>query len=210
MQADTLTVTAKKALLALPPTLAGRIRYIPALPALRDQLFQRIPMGTVIKFHCLYPTPFWREQGLSGQVVSDSGPVRITFDNSPQGGNPGILLGFVEGDDARYWAQQSVEERKGAIFSCLVCYFGEQAQMPEEYFEQNWAEEEYSRGCYAGYMPTGVWTSLGQFLSEPVGHLHWAGTETATVWNGYMDGAIQSGERAAQEILNLLKTSEKK
>jgi monoamine oxidase len=203
VQAETLTVTANKAIVALPPTLAGRIRYVPALPALRDQLFQRIPMGTVIKFHCRYPTPFWREQGLSGQVVSDSGPVRITFDNSPEAGIPGMLLGFVEGNEGRYWAQQSAEKRKEAIVSCLVRYFGKQALSPEEYLEQNWAEEEYSRGCYAGYMPTGVWTSLGQFLREPVGHLHWAGTETATVWNGYMDGAIQSGERVACEILDL-------
>ncbi len=47
----------------------------------------------------------------------------------------------------------------------------------------------------------GTWTQLGPALRAPVGRVHWAGTETATVWCGYMDGAVQSGERAAAEIL---------
>ena len=103
------------------------------------------------------------------------------------------------------WGRRSVEERRAAVLNCLVQYFGEKASQPYAYVEQNWAEEEYSRGCYAGYMPTGVWTMYGEALREPIGRLHWAGTETATVWNGYMDGAVQSGERAANEVLAALK-----
>ncbi|HEV8167317.1 MAG TPA: FAD-dependent oxidoreductase, partial [Actinomycetota bacterium] len=61
--------------------------------------------------------------------------------------------------------------------------------------------EEHSGGCYAGFFPPGVWTSYGTALRAPVGRLHWAGTETATVWTGYMDGAARSGERAAAEVL---------
>ncbi|HLY32828.1 MAG TPA: FAD-dependent oxidoreductase, partial [Ktedonobacterales bacterium] len=60
-----------------------------------------------------------------------------------------------------------------------------------------------ARGCYAGYMPPGVWTTYGHVLRAPIGRLHWAGTETATEWNGYMDGALQSGERAAHEVITL-------
>ena len=90
------------------------------------------------------------------------------------------------------------------MLDCLVRYFGEQASQPLDYIEQSWAEEEYTRGCYAGYMPPGVWSMYGPALRAPVGRIHWAGTETATVWNGYMEGAVQSGERAAAEILNSL------
>jgi monoamine oxidase len=204
VESDTLTVVAQQAIVAIPPTLAGRLRYRPPLPALRDQLTQRMPMGTVIKVHCLYETPFWRDDGLSGQVTSNDGIVRITFDNSPESGTPGVILSFIEGDEGRVWGQKSIDERRAAVLKCLVRYFGEKAGRPYEYVEQNWAEEEYTRGCYAGYMPTGVWSLYGQALRLPIGRLHWAATETATVWNGYMDGAIQSGERAAAEVLAAL------
>lgn len=191
---------AERVIVAIPPTLAGRLRYNPPLPGFRDQFTQRIPMGTVIKVQCLYPAPFWRARALSGQAISDSGAVRITFDNSPEQGTPGILLGFVEGDEGRFWGRQSPQARRAAVLESLVRYFGEDANSPLEYVEYSWAEEEYSRGCYAGYMPPGVWTAYGEALREPIGRIHWAGTETATVWNGYMDGALQSGERAAAEV----------
>ncbi|HEU5439017.1 MAG TPA: flavin monoamine oxidase family protein [Ktedonobacterales bacterium] len=201
---DTVSVTAERAIIAIPPPLAGRLRYAPALPGYRDQLTQRMPMGSVYKVHCLYDAPFWREEGLTGQVSSDSGPVRITFDNSPPAGTPGVLLGFIEGDEARYWGRRPMEERRAAALACFGRYFGERAAAPQEYVEYSWAEEEFSRGCYAAYMPTGVWTAYGEALREPIGRIHWAGTETATIWNGYMDGAVQSGERAAAEVLAAL------
>lgn len=199
---DALSVTARRAIIAIPPALAGRLRYRPALPGYRDQLMQRMPMGTVIKVHCLYDTPFWRDEGLSGQVVSDEGIIRITYDNSPESGRPGVLLTFIEGDAARTWGRRSLEERRATVLECLARYFGEKAGRPYEYLEQDWAEEEYTRGCYAGVMLPGAWTEYGEALRAPLGRLHWAGTETATVWNGYMDGAIQSGERAAAEVLS--------
>jgi monoamine oxidase len=161
-------------------------------------------MGSVIKVHCLYDRPFWREQGLSGQATSDTGPVGTTFDNSPHDGHCGVLVGFVEGDEARRLMRATLDDRYAAVIADLVRYFGPQAAAPRAYKERSWAEEEYTRGCYAGYMPPGVWTAYGEELRRPVGRLHWAGTETATVWNGYMDGAVSSGERAADEVLAAL------
>lgn len=204
VESEAMIVAAQQAIVAIPPALAGRLRYSPPLPALRDQLTQRMPMGTVIKVHCLYETPFWRDDGLTGQVTSDTGIIRITFDNSPESGTPGVLLSFIEGDEGRKWGQKSMDERRAAVLECLVHYFGEKAGQPYEYVEQNWADEAYSRGGYAGYMPPGVWSSYGRVLRLPIGRLHWAGTETATIWNGYMDGAVQSGGRAAAEVLAAL------
>ncbi len=204
IESDAVTLTCDRVIVALPPTLAGRLRYRPALPGLRDQLTQRMPMGTVIKVHCVYPTPFWRDEGLTGQASSDTGAVRVTFDNSPPDVRRGVLLGFIEGDEGRLWGQRSLEERRRAVLESLVRYFGEQAGQPQDYIEQSWAEEEYTRGCYAGYMPPGVWSMYGTALRTPNGRIHWAGTETATVWNGYMEGAVQSGERAAAEVLAAL------
>lgn len=201
---DAGLVTTQRAIIAIPPTLAGRIRYAPALPGYRDQLTQRMPMGTVIKVLCVYPDAFWRRDGLTGQVSSDAGAIRITFDISPDGGAPGILVGFIEGDEGRRWGRATADDRRAAALASLTSYFGDQAAQPLRYVEQAWAEEEWSRGCYAGYMPPGVWTTYGEALRAPIGPLHWAGTETATEWMGYMEGAVQSGERVAAEALAAL------
>jgi monoamine oxidase len=196
-----LTVRARRAIVAIPPTLAGRIAYDPPLPARRDQLTQRMPQGTVIKTMAIYERPFWREEGLSGQATSDAGPARVVFDNSPPDGSPGVLLGFLEGRLARQWGARPAAERRAAVLAGHARLFGEQAARPERFIERIWAEEEWTRGCYGCLMTTGGWTEYGRALRAPIGPIHWAGAETATVWNGYMDGAVQSGERAAAEIL---------
>jgi monoamine oxidase len=197
-----LAVRARRAIVAIPPTLAGRIAYDPPLPARRDQLTQRMPQGTVIKTMAIYEQPFWREEGLSGQATSDAGPARVVFDNSPPDGSPGVLLGFLEGRLARQWGARAATERRAAILAGHARLFGERAARPERFVERVWADEEWTRGCYGCLMTTGGWTEYGRALRAPIGPLHWAGAETATVWNGYMDGAVQSGERAAAEVLS--------
>lgn len=198
---DELAVRARRAIAAVPPTLAGRISYDPPLPALRDQLTQRMPQGSVIKTMAIYEEPFWRREGLSGQATSDLGPARVLFDNSPPDGSPGVLLGFLEGRFARQWATRPTAERREAILAGHARLLGPRAAKPIDFIERVWAEEEWTRGCYGCLMTTGGWTEYGRALREPVGRLHWAGAETATVWNGYMDGAVSSGERAADEVL---------
>ena len=201
VEAGDRAVTAGRAILAVPPAIAGRIRYRPAMPGWRNQLTQRAPMGSVIKLHALYEEPFWRHEGLSGFAISDSGPVSVVYDDTPEAGSPGVLVGFMEGEHALGWARRSPADRRAGILARLTDFFGEPAGRPRELLERSWAEEEYSGGCYGGYFPPGVWTSVGQALREPIGRLHWAGTETATDWNAFMEGAVQSGERAADEVL---------
>jgi monoamine oxidase len=193
---------AGRAIVAVPPTLAGRIRYSPALPPLRDQLTQQVPIGYVTKVQIAYPEPFWRAEGLSGSVFSLDDEVSVMFDNSPPDLSCGVLLGFLEGRHARRAAKLSPEERRDLVLSVFAKFFGPRAADPDEYVEKDWAAEEWSRGCYGGRFGTGVWTGYGEALREPAGRIHWAGTETAEIWNGYMDGAIRSGERTAREVLN--------
>jgi monoamine oxidase len=196
-----MSVRAQRAIVAIPPTLAGRIDYDPPLPALRDQLTQRMPQGSVIKTMAIYEEPFWRAEGLSGQGTSDVGPARVTFDNSPPDGSPGVLLGFLEGRLARHWATRPAAERRESVLAGHARLFGARAAKPVDFIERIWADEEWTRGCYGCLMMTGGWTEYGRALRAPLDRLHWAGAETATVWNGYMDGAVQSGERAAAEVL---------
>lgn len=192
---------ARRVIVALPPALAGRLEYDPPLPARRDQLTQRVPMGTVIKCMALYDGPFWREDGLSGQALSLPGPVHVMFDNTPPNGTPGVLMGFLEGDAARVLGAAPESERREAVVGTFARVFGERAGRPSGYVEKEWSAEAYSRGCYAGVFGPGTWTSYGRALREPVGRIHWAGTETATRWMGYFDGAIQAGRRAAAEVI---------
>jgi monoamine oxidase len=204
LTADGVEVRARRVIVAIPPTLAGRISYDPPLPGFRDQFTQRVPMGAVIKCFAIYDEPFWRGQGLSGSAVSGTGPLTLTVDNSPASGSPGILVGFLEGDHARTFGRVGAEERRAAVLANLVQLFGPRAGQPDAWVEKLWAEEEWSRGCYEGYTPPGVLTAFGPALREPIGPIHWAGTETATKWNGYIDGALQSGERAVREVLAAL------
>jgi monoamine oxidase len=192
---------ADRAIVALPPTLAGRLHYDPLLPAWRDQLTQRVPAGAVVKTFAAYRTPFWREQGLNGQAASDVGPVKVTFDVSPPGAEIGVLLGFVEGGEARRWQRLDVAERRREVLACFVRYFGSAAETPTVYLEKDWSAEEFTRGCYGAHFAPGVWTSYGDTLRPPVGRLHWAGAEYAVEWNGYMEGAVRSGAATAQEVL---------
>jgi len=195
---------ARRVIVALPPTLAGRIQYEPGLPELRDGLTQRLPQGHMVKVQAVYERPFWRSEGLSGASVADVGPLNITFDSSPQSGSPGVLLGFAGGDEGRRLAALPAAERRAAALGSFARAFGPQALSPIDYVEMNWSRETWSRGCPVAVAPPGVLTSYGPALREPVGRIHWAGTETATYWNGYMDGAVSAGLRAAREVLERL------
>ncbi len=201
VQSDAGTWHAAHAIVAIAPTLAGRIDYEPALPPLRDGLTQRIPQGSVIKYEAVYATPFWRAEGLNGYTNSDRAPVRLTYDNSPPSGKPGVLLGFVTGSDARGLMVRSAAARRRIVVGAFARLFGARAAQPRQLIEHNWSAEAWTRGCYVGYMPPGVWSDFGPALRAPVGRIHWAGTETAEVFCGYMDGAVRSGERAAAELL---------
>ena len=194
----------RRVIVATPPHLAGRIEYSPALPSAREQLTQRTPMGSVIKCQVIYDEPFWRKDGLSGQATGDGTGTRVVFDNSPPDGTPGILLAFVEGDEARRLGRESAAVRRQTVLDSLVRYFGPRAAKPEAFLELDWQQEKWSGGCYSTLFGPNVWTRYGPALREPVGPIHWAGTETSPVWTGYMDGAIRSGERAAAEVLATL------
>ncbi|WP_280232619.1 flavin monoamine oxidase family protein [Nocardia cyriacigeorgica] len=195
------SVTARRVIIAVPPTLAGRLRYVPALPALRDGLTQQMPAGSVIKFQVGYETPFWREDGLNGFVLGLDDGFSPVLDNSPPDGSCGVLVGFLEGAHARAAGAMTPEQRRDLVVNTLVKYFGPKAANPFDLLEQDWNAEEFTRGCYGGRLGAGVWTQYGAALAAPVGRIHWAGAETAQIWNGYMDGAVRSGHRAADEVL---------
>jgi monoamine oxidase len=194
-------VVARRAIVTLPPALAGRLTYAPALTADRDALTRSFPMGSVIKFQFLFDEPWWRAEGLSGQVISFDDPVATTFDNSPADGDGGVLLAFAEGEHARRLGRLGLDERRASVTGCLERFFGSRVRDARAYAELDWSTEEFTRGCYGGHPGIGVLTGFGAQLREPQWRIHWAGAETSEVSSGYMDGAVRSGLRAAAEVV---------
>lgn len=201
--ADRLTVTAKRAIVAFAPTLTGLLRYDPPLPGDRAQLVQRFPQGCAIKVHGVYDKPFWREDGLTGESVTDLEPIRVTEDVTlPYGA--GLLEGFITGASARRWSTRSPADRRRAVLENFEAIFGPKAAKPREYVERVWTDEIYTRGCFYGVLSPGVLLDYGEAIRRPFGRIHWAGTETAAQWSASIEGAVRSGHAAAKDVLALL------
>ncbi len=190
---------ARHAIVTLPPPLAGRLAYDPPMPPLRDGYTQRAPMGSVVKAHLVYDRPFWRDAGLSGAGFG-TGTVSPVADSSPPGGRPGVLVAFMEAGEGRPYLTDR-RARRAALLDGLVRFFGPRAARPREVHEKVWAADPYARGAYGAFNPPGTLTGFADAAIRPVGPIHWAGAETGSDWPGYMDGAIESGRRAAREVL---------
>jgi monoamine oxidase len=188
-------LSARRLIVAMMPADARRIEFTPALPPARRGLMKEWKGEPGFKVNVIYATPFWRKDGLSGLAVSDSGPASVTFDNSPPDGSRGVLLGFV----SREQAPAGAADRRRAVLAGLTKLFGKGAAEPIGYVETDWSAEPWTAGCVSP-LPPGVLTRFGASLREPVGRIHWAGTETSEVWTGYMEGAVRSGRRAAAEV----------
>jgi monoamine oxidase len=194
-------VTARRVVLALPRALAGGIRFDPVLPADHALLIHQIPAGTEVKMVAIYEEPFWRADRVSGATVATDDAIEVTLDTTQPGHPEGVIAGYSAGPRARALAARSESERRAVFLTMLATRLGPKAAAPLEVLEQNWAEEQWTRGCSMGHFPTGVLTQYGHRLREPVGRVHWAGTETASTSYGSMDGAVRSGERVCEEIL---------
>ncbi len=192
---------ARRVIVALPPALAARIHFDASLPAARLQLHSRMPMGSVIKALIAYERPFWKDRGLSGEVISDQGPFGPVLDATPPGSPHGFLVGFFDGAHSRRLAGQPTEVRRDACIASLTRYFGDAAAQPIGYLDKDWISDPWSQGCYVGVPSPGALSACGHALRDPCGRIHWAGTETASRWLGYIDGAISAGERAADEVM---------
>lgn len=194
------TIRCRRAVVAVPLALLHRIGATPPWPALRAGLAQRCPMGSVIKCHVAYETPFWRARGLAGEIVSDAGPFSPVFDGTPEGAAHGVLTGFLAGDAARAWTGRTPDDRRRAVIETLIRILGPEAARPIDYAENDWLAEEWSGGCYAGLMAPATLTAFGPAIRERAGLVHFAGTETSLESAGYVEGALESGERAAREV----------
>ncbi len=197
----------QKVIVTVPPNLTHTIQFNPPLPAIRTQCCEQSIMPAVIKAAVVYSHPFWRQFGLNGKVLSNQGPLSFVMDSSPPYKRRGILTVILTGERALLMEPLDASARKQQVIQALVGYFGKQARNPLEYFEKVWTHDEWTRGGYGIHYPKGVLTKLGRALFDPVSSIYWAGTEAATEWRMYMEGAVESGQRAAHHAMNALQKS---
>ena len=200
VQTDRGSVRAKRVIVAVPPAMVLDIDWYPLIPAKREQLLQRMPMGALMKCDAVYKTPFWRAKGLSGMGLNDQGAVRAAFDNSPSDASVGVLLAFVGGSTWAKYGTMSRSARRQAVLQGFADIVGDEALNPIEYVEHDWTAERWTKGSPIALQVPGAITAYGSTIRQPFRRVHWAGTETATYWSGYMDGAVRAGQRAAHEV----------
>lgn len=201
-----LVVSARHAVIAMPPLAAGRLHFDPPLPPARQQLQQRAPMGRYFKVIVCYDKPFWRDAGFTGEVASVRGPITASYDDDPGDGS-GALLNFIGGDHALAWMALPPDQQKQAVLDCLARWFGKPALSPTAYGFNPWADQRFTGGAPVAIMAPGVLSRVGHALRDPCGRIFWAGTEAAEKWTGYMDGAIRAGEAAAASVAKQAATS---
>ncbi|MFG2446611.1 flavin monoamine oxidase family protein [Nocardia fluminea] len=204
VRSERVDIRADRVIVAMSPADAARIRVTPGLPTRRVMLQRGWGSGAESKLFAVYDRPFWREQSLSGQAVSDLRVARYVVDNSPPDGSVGILLTFLGTAECGRGPGTTLDDpatRRSVFLDDLTVLFGEQAASPTAYLEKDWTHEPWISGC-VGSRPPGSLTQYTDADRQPVGRIHWAGTETATINQGYLDGAVRAGERAAEEVLN--------
>ncbi|WP_327675344.1 flavin monoamine oxidase family protein [Kitasatospora sp. NBC_00458] len=184
---------------ALPPLLADGLDHRPEPPARRAG--ERTGRGCAVKVNLVYPSPVWRDHGLSGWSVNAEGPLLSTVDDSPSADGVGVLTGFVTGAEAHRFAALDPEQQRAAAVAQAARLF---PVLPEPigFHVTDWVNEPYSKGCYAALFGPGDWLRQGPTLTAAHGRVHWAGTETSTEFFGLMEGAIRSGHRVVAEILD--------
>jgi monoamine oxidase len=197
-----IVVTARHAVVCVPPALALEIAFDPVLCEDRRALYASAVAGPESKTLVVYGEPFWRAEGLSGQSAGPGSAAEVTLDASPASGTPGVLASFTFGPVAERVGTLDEGERRRAVLDALTARFGPGAASPEEFIETAWWTEQWTRGCSMAHFPPGILTRYGPLLREPFGRVHWAGTETSTRSHGAIDGAVLSGQRAAAEILD--------
>ena len=196
------TIEARHAVVTIPPALIGEIEWDPALPDDRATLYRQTIGGPETKTLIVYDEPFWRADGFSGQTAGPGTAAEVTLDASPSSGRPGVIASFTFGPVAKRVDGLDPSVRRKAVLDELATRFGPKAAEPSDYIETIWLEEHWTRGCSMAHWAPGVLTRYGHLLRQPLGRVHWAGTETATTSHGAIDGAVRSGERAALGILS--------
>lgn len=134
--------------------------------------------------------------------LPDLGPISVVYDATTHNGDCAALVCFIGGSPAVQWLDMSFELRRNEVINSLTRYFGDEAAKYADYFEKDWNSEPFAGGCPVVNLNSGnVMRDYARATREPFINVHFCGSESATEWLGYIDGAVESGERVANEVL---------
>jgi monoamine oxidase len=201
VESDAVSVSARQVVVATPPALTLEIAFDPVLPDDRLTLYRNTIGGPETKTLVVYDQPFWRAEGFSGQTSEPGSAAEVTLDATPASGSPGVIGAFTFGPVAERIDALDPTERRRLVVKALTDRLGPCAASPVDFIETPWWAQEWTRGCSFAHIRPGFLSRYGHLIRVPFGRVHWAGTETSTTSHGAMDGAVRSGERAANEIL---------
>ncbi|KAL4986510.1 amine oxidase [Aspergillus falconensis] len=209
--ADQKTLRARKAIITVPSPVLKTIDFSPGLPASKQLWAESSNYGYYTKAMMIFRTPFWVEKGYCGLIQSFVGPASVIRDTSSLPDRKYILTCFMSSDSGRAWAALPTDGRKTALVEQIGKLFGTETEAARDFVDlatYEWVNDPYSGWGYPCIAVTpGVMDAVGGAVREPAMNLHFAGTEKAVRWRGYMEGAIESGERAAAEVVQGLKTA---
>lgn len=195
----------KKVIVSVPTPLYKDITFSPPLSGDKLSLTSSTILGYVTKNVLIYSKPWWIEKGFAGLFQSFTGPVSMARDTSDPEKDFWCLTCFLVGDPGRTWSLLPQHERRARVLHQLADAYGTaEALTPVEVFEYEWSKDEFAKGAPCPFTAPGTMSQYGHALREVVGNVHFVGTETSVEWKGYMEGAVRSGERGAEEVVEAL------
>jgi monoamine oxidase len=200
--------SARKVITTVPGPVLKELSFTPPLPPAKRLWVESTGYGYYTKAMMEFRSAFWVRKGFCGLVQSFVGPASVVRDTSSPADAKFVLTCFMAGDPGRAWSQQSASQRQESLLRQLEKLYVTE-NLETEFLEMHsyeWVEDQYSGwGCPCASLTPGVIDTVGaNALREPWYDLHFAGTETAGEWKGYMEGAVRSGERAAAEVVEHL------
>ena len=191
------TFTADKLICTTPTFAAMKIDWQPGLPADTLNAMKQLQYARINKHPVLFNDRFWKDE--SFDMITDLPAHYIYHATKNQPSKKGVLISYTIGDKAAVIANQGEEWNGRTVLEALQPGFGDVRPLLEKQFNYYWGEDEYSMGAYALY-GAGPWYGLRPTLQRPFLHTHFAGEHLAD-WQGFMEGAINTGEDAAKTIV---------
>lgn len=202
-------------IVSIPTCLLPSLSFDPPLPPNKQALAQNTALGYYAKAIFVFDRPWWREAGLSGVMESSEGPISFSRDTCIEQDDQYSITCFIVGDSGRRWSKWSAAERRTRVTEQFDSFFGAAARdvgvnvpPPVNVIEKEWIKDTWAMGAPSPVMRPGTLVgAAGKALRAPWKDVHFVGTETALVWKGYMEGAVRSGIRGAQEVIEKLTPS---
>jgi monoamine oxidase len=190
------TFSGDKLICTAPAFAVRKIKWNPALPAEQVNALNELQYARINKNPLLFSKRFWKDE--SFDMITDQLPHYFYHATKNQQSGKGVLISYTIGEKAAVVANQQDDWKAAMIQQTLQPHFGDVKSLLEKQTNYYWGNDPYSYGSYAVY-GKGQWFRLRSILRRSHMHTHFAGEHLAD-WQGFMEGAIDTGEEAAKKI----------